>query len=277
MTQSIMGICTILLCLLSAGTDRIISEEKSNVVSPVIDKPVIDKIELKQKEMRDTIVLVKTRRGSGSGTIIDRIDTDTENVFEYRVLTNAHVIHSRFVRYLRGVNSITGRIKTEIVDTGCEIITFDHKNKKWDIYVTNIVSEDVSLDLAILSFISSQELSVAITATRDMLKQVRVFDEVFAIGCQLGKAPSPTTGIVSRILTGTNNKQKWIVYGSTTQISPGSSGGGLFKEYDDHYYLIGIPYIIATTNNGQFVTHLSSAISIMTAKNFIDKNSVSYP
>ncbi|KKN91269.1 hypothetical protein LCGC14_0221370 [marine sediment metagenome] len=263
-----------MLCLLSAGTDCIISEEKSNVVSPVIDKPVIDKIELKQKEMRDTIVLVKTRRGSGSGTIIDRIDIDIENIFEYRILTNAHVVHSRFFRYLRGVNSLTGKIKTEVVDTGCEIITFDHKNQKWNSYVVDIVSEDVALDLAILSFVSNKELNVAKIANDDMLKQIRVFDEVFAIGCQLGQAPSPTTGIVSRILTGTHNKQKWIVYGSTTQIVPGSSGGGLFKEYDDHYYLIGIPYLAAITNSGQFVSHLSSAISVVTAKNFIDENSV---
>ncbi|MEE9573240.1 MAG: serine protease, partial [Candidatus Neomarinimicrobiota bacterium] len=216
-------------------------------------EPVLDEIVLKLKEMRDPTVSVQTHRGSGSGTIINIINTDMKDIFEYHVLTNAHVTHSRFFTYLRGVDSITGKIQIETIDTGCIVTTFDHPNKTCEYHNTKVIAENIVHDLAILSFVSDQKFNVAKIANNDMLEQIRVFDEVFAIGCQLGRNPTPTVGIVSQILTGTHGEQEWILYGSTAQITPGSSGGGLFKRYDDHYYLIGVPYSLAVANNGQFI------------------------
>ena len=43
----------------------------------------IDEIELRQKEMLDTVVFVQTRLGNGSATIIYRLETDVEGIFEY--------------------------------------------------------------------------------------------------------------------------------------------------------------------------------------------------
>lgn len=251
----------------------------SVVAEPVVEEKVesVDEIALKQKEMRDTTVLVKTRRSSGSGTIIYRLETEIKQLFEYLVLTNAHITYSRFVEYLRGVDSITGRVEVEVVDTGCGIITFDYSNKYWDNHIAEVVAEDSVYDLAILSFVSKRKLAVAKIADYDMLEQVRVFDDVFAIGCQLGRAPSPTVGIISQILIGLYGDEEWIVYSNTAQITPGSSGGGLFKKYDGHYYLIGVPYRIAIANNGQMIPHMSQAISIKTAREFIDQNSVTCP
>ena len=238
---------------------------------------LVDEILLKQKEMLDTAVLVQTNSNSGSGTIIDRLDTDVENIFEYRILTNAHVVRPRFLKYICEVDSLTGKIKTEIIDTGCRVIVFDHKNKKWKHYDTKVIAECNKYDLAILSFISDQKLAIAKIADKNMLEQVRVFDEVFSIGCQLGRTPVPTVGIISQILTGIHGEKEWIIYGNTAQISPGSSGGGLFKKYAGKYYLIGIPYSILIAPNGQFIPHLSHAISISTARNFIDLDSVINP
>jgi S1-C subfamily serine protease len=236
-----------------------------------------DVIARKQKEMRNTVVLIKTRGGTGSGTIIDCLETDTEGVSEYRILTNAHVVGDRFVTVLREVNSLTGRIKTETIDTGCAIIVFDHNKKETYRYHSEVIDEDSIYDLAILSFQTEQKIDVARIADDQMLKMVRVFDEVFAVGCPFGNMPSPTTGIISRIITGKNGEKEWAIYNATTQIVPGSSGGGLFKKYNDHYYLIGIPFSIATTRWGQIVPHLSRAIAISTARDFIDKNTVTCP
>lgn len=237
----------------------------------------IDKISLKQSEMRNTIVLVQTRRNSGSGTIIDRIETDDKNKYEYRVLTNAHVTRSRLITQVVGVDSLTGKTKTKTLDTGCGVITFNYKEQDWKNYTAKVVSENIERDLALLSFISEEELSAAKVPTSDMLEQVRVFDEVFAVGCQLGRSPTPTFGIISQILGDKNTKEGWLIYGTTAQITPGSSGGGLFREYSGHYYLIGIPYKIAITDNGQVVSHITRAISIITALDFIDENAVSIP
>lgn len=234
-----------------------------------------DEIELKQNEMRDPIVRIQTRYSRGSGTIIECLETDTEGVFKYLVLSNAHLTGTRFITCLKKVDSVTGKVITETIDTGCKIITFDHLNKDWNQYSAKIVDENFPLDLTLLSFLSTKKLAVAKIANDEMLSQVRVFDEVFAVGCQLGRTPNPTTGIISQILTGINGEDEWIIYVNTAQITPGSSGGGLFKEYYGHYYLIGIPYSLAIASNGQLIPHLAHAISIATAKSFIDKNSVS--
>lgn len=235
----------------------------------------LDKIELKQEEMRDTIVRVQTRSNRGSGTIINRLETDTKGVFEYFILTNAHLTGTRFIAHSKKVDSLTGKVIIEIVDTICEIITFDHPNKDWDQYSAKVVDEDFSFDLTLLSFLSIKKLAVAKIADDEMLSQVRVFDEVFTIGCQLGRTPIPTTGIIAQILINHDGEREWVIYVSTAQTSPGSSGGGLFRKFNGHYYLIGIPYEIAVANNGQFIPHLAYAISLETAKNFLDKNSVS--
>jgi len=239
--------------------------------------PVVDEITLKQNEMRDTTVLVQTRQGSGSGTIIECLETDTDGMFRYIVLTNAHVTHSRFVTILHAVDSLTGKVRAERVDTGCGVIAFDHEKRDWFQYTTTVVAEDMQYDLALLSFFTEQKLAVARLADNEMLDQVRVFDEVFAIGCQLGRAPSPTTGIVSQIITGNNGEKEWVIYGNTAQITPGSSGGGLFKKYEGHYYMIGIPFRVVIAGNGQIIPHLSHAISIGVAMDFIDQNSVTCP
>jgi S1-C subfamily serine protease len=238
---------------------------------------VVDEIEIKQKEMRDTIIMVLTNRGGGSGTIIDRVvlDIEEDRLFRYLVLTNVHVINGRFITHIRGANFLTGELKTETVDTGCEVIIFDHYNRTWEHKVAKFVSEDTMHDIAILSFTHEKELTVAKIADEAMIDQVRVFDEIFAIGCQLGRSPSPTTGIISQISIGVNGSDEWVVYSNTAQITPGSSGGGLFRKYDEHYYLIGIPSKIATAHNGQFVSHLSHAISISTARNLINNSLVS--
>lgn len=273
-----------MLCYVDIGDKRNRSQEihrpdvkiKNNIVVAelVVEKETesVDEINIKQKEMRDTIVLVTTRRGSGSGTIIDRLETDIKQMFKYRVLTNAHITHLRFTEYLRDVDSITGRVKVGIIDTGCEITTFDYHSQDRDNRTAKVVAENTIYDLAILSFVSPKELAVAKIADIEMLEQVRVFDDVFAIGCQLGQAPTPTVGIVSQVLIGIRGNKEWIIYSNTAQISPGSSGGGLFKKYDDHYYLIGIPYRVATINNCQIVPHLSHAISMKTANEFIRHN-----
>lgn len=236
---------------------------------------VVDEIKLKQQEMRNTIVLIQTRKRSGSGTIINRLQTDVEEVFEYHILTNTHITHGRFITHPEKVNSLTGEVKTTIVDTGCKITTFSYQQNNWNLYSAEVIGENIPLDLAILSFLSTKKLAVAKIADDEMLSQVRVFDEVFAIGCQFKQIPSPTVGIVSQILMGYYGKTKWIIYGNTAQVTPGSSGGGLFKKYDDHYYLIGIPYRVEVTSTDQFIPHLAQAISLATAMDFIENNCVS--
>lgn len=237
----------------------------------------VDEINLKQNEMRDVVVLVVTRNGSGSGTIINRIDTKDEDVYEYFVLTNAHVVNPRLVNRLRGVNGITGRLDIHVVDTGCDIISFNYKTQKINTIASKVIAEDIAHDLAMLSFRSKEMLPIAKIADELMLSQVRVFDDVFAVGCQLRTAPTPTMGIISQIIGGKNVEKKLVIYWMTSQITRGSSGGGLFKEYSGHYYMIGIPYMVTINRDRQIIPHLARAISIISARKFIDSNSKIVP
>lgn len=278
-TYSVVEICLwCLICLSITSTSKAEGPERQAFNKPMLETTkqieAVDEIVVKQIEMRDTSVLVQTKSSSGSGTIIDKVETEVDGVYEYRVLTNAHVAHSRFMRILLSVDFLTGIPKTEMRDTGCNIIIFDHSNNTWEFIPSKVIIENIEFDLAILSFLSVKKLMVAKIADKKMLENVRVFDDVFAIGCQLGMAPTPTKGIISQILRRIGGRQEWVIYGATSQIMPGSSGGGLFKKYREHYYLIGIPYRIAVTGNGQVVPHLAYVISISAAKKFIDDSSV---
>lgn len=262
------GINIFLLCLCANTSYAELLETQEDVV-----RQPVDKITLKQSEMRDTIVLVKTRRGTGSGTIFDRLEDD--NIFEYHVLTNAHVTNGRFITTIIGVDVITGVIKKKTIDTGCKIVVFNNYDRSYDVYNTRIIAENQQLDLVILSFKSKKKLVTARIANDGMLSRVRVFDEIFVVSCQFGKTPMPTTGIISNIIKGRIANNNWTIYGMTAQIAPGSSGGGLFKQYGGHYYLIGIPYRQHEMMNGQIIPHLGQAISLTTTASLIDENSVS--
>ena len=112
---------------------------------------------------------------------------------------------------------------------------------------------------------------MALFPTIDMLDQIDVFDEVFAIGCQLGQKPIPTKGVVSQLI----QDDHYLGLMCDAPISPGSSGGGIFREYDGHYYLIGISQKIGVAHN-QFIPHLSYAISIKVVLDLMHENDMSH-
>lgn len=233
-----------------------------------------DAISSKQTQILDTAVLVRTFNGTGSGIIIDRLCTDTEDMFEYYVLTNAHVTQRRL---LRSVDSLTGKIRVKSVNTNCTIGILDRDKLEWEFYTAESVSEDIVYDLAVLSFRSKKELFVAKMASSEMLKQVRIFDEVFVVGCPYGKAPIPTVGIISTTEEETRGQKERIIYIHTAQIVPGYSGGGLFKKYGTHYYMIGVPYKVLIAHNGQMLPHIAHSISVETVNKFFNESMATTP
>jgi S1-C subfamily serine protease len=238
----------------------------------------VDDTSLKIEEMLHNTVMVKTRAGSGSGTIIERFDTSIDNIFEYRVLTNAHVVYRRLVGRIVGVDIFSGKTKKQIWDTGCQVAVFDPLEEIYEYYKAKVLVEDSMFDLAILSFESEKELAVVKIASEDILSNIRVFDEVFVIGCQYGNNPGPTFGILTEILTKIDGDNIWCVYSGTAQMAPGSSGGGLFKKHEGHYYLIGIPFRVRYDNlTQQIIPHIAQSISMITAQRFLDQYSVSNP
>jgi len=220
--------------------------------------------------MLHTSVYVGTETGDGSGTLIGKTDTGMNGVFRYSVLTNEHVTKGRFVS---DPKSPTGR-----VDKECTVWTFDHVNGTYEAWPASVIAENKEVDIALLAFNSSEVLSIAKFATQDMLDRIGIFDEVFAIGCNLkDDFPGPTIGIISLISTERMGEVDVIVYSNTAQLVPGASGGGLFKEHDGHYYLVGIPFRLDTMRGNHLVPHLAEAISLSAVKNLIHKNAVILP
>ena len=224
----------------------------------------------KRQEMLHTSVFVSTETMDGSGTIIGRIDTEMDGVFRYSILTNEHVIKGRFAPDPKSPN--------KRVDKGCIVWTFNHVEMSYEPYPASVIAENKEVDIALLAFNSSEALSVATFASQEILDAISVFDEVFAIGCNLkDDFPGPTMGIISLIHTEQMGATNVVIYSNTAQIIPGASGGGLFKEYDEHYYLIGIPFRLEVLDNTQLVPHLAEAISISAVKNLIHRNAVILP
>ena len=224
----------------------------------------------KRREMLHTSVYVGTETGDGSGTVIGKTDTGMDGVFRYSVLTNEHVTKGRFV--------YDPESPTKRVDKGCTVWTFDHVNGTYEAWPASVIAENKGVDIALLAFNSSEVLSIAKFATQDMLDKIGVFDEVFAIGCNMkDDFPGPTVGIVSFIHTERMGEVDVVIYANTAQIVPGASGGGLFKEDDGHYYLVGIPFRLNVLDDSHLVPHLAEAISLSAVKNLIHKNAVILP
>ncbi len=226
--------------------------------------------ETKRQEMLHTSVFVSAETVDGSGTIVGKTDTAMNGVFRYAVLTNEHVTKGRFVY---DPKSPTGR-----VDKGCIVWTFDHVDGTYEPYPASVIAENKEVDIALLAFNSSEVLSIAKFATQKMLDEIGVFDEVFAIGCNLkDDFPGPTIGIISLVHTERMGEVDVVIYANTAQIIPGASGGGLFKEYDGHYYLIGVPFRLDTMKGGHLVPYLAEAISLAAVKNLIHESAVILP
>lgn len=226
---------------------------------------------LKLNEMRDTVVSIETYWSDGSGTIIDYHESKINGIYEYIVLTNNHVTKGRLINQIDSVNCLTGEIIFKVIDSGCLIVVFDHYKQKKHTYTAKVIAEDALLDLSILSFESTQLLPIANIATIEMLDEISVFDEIFTISCQFAMSPTPTTGIISQIIKENHNNLNFIIYGNTAHITPGSSGGAIFRKYGNHYYMIAIPYKTIFAYDSKYIPHLSYGISMVVAKDFIRK------
>jgi len=188
------------------------------------------------------------------------------------------VVYGRWAIRVVGVDVFSGKIKKRRWDTGCQIVVFDPSEEVYEKYQATVLAEDVKLDLAILSFKSTKKFAVARIANEDVLTNVRIFDEIFAIGCQYRTNPGPTFGILTEILTKIDGDKIWCVYSGTAQMTPGSSGGGLFKKHEGQYYLIGVPFRVRFDHStNQIIPHIGQSISMRTARRFLDQHSVTYP
>ena len=247
--------------------------------------PIINLItKAKYNEMLDVVVKIEEPESSGSGVLIAKFKL-LEDLYEYWVITYNHVVdehtiivdpeHALFyhkrvqddpIQYSDPESAPETKILKE-VDVGCKVVVFDSRLGTEVEYDGDISLVDPIRDLAIVKFNSPHNYKVALIANELLLPKLSVFDEVYAVGCQLGLPPVVTYGIIGGFVD--DKEFKGIIHNA--EISPGSSGGGLFREFDGHYYLIGIPNRLPVRGY-QFIAHYAMSIHGNVLIEFLKEN-----
>ena len=95
---------------------------------------------------------------------------------------------------------------------------------------------DASLDSALLELRTTEPLANgAALPTREHLEDIRIFDQVYAVGCPLGNDPIPSHGEISTTKHVVDGETYWMI-NAPTYI--GNSGGGIFDS--ETHELLGI-------------------------------------
>jgi len=222
---------------------------------------ILDTQRLKKKEMLEPVVMIATDNSLGTGVIVKRSFVETTDMFDYEVITSSHVISPRMINVTTNVDVITGKEEKLLVDTGFFVYVFPKHGRPVQTYIAYVNREDQPRDVSIITFSAKEKISVARLATKQVMGSLRIFDQVFSVSCPNGLHPTPTVGIISRLTLSDPDIQQKIIE-NTANTLPGSSGGGLFKEYEGHYYLIGIHERVFYLNTNQIVPYLSFSISL---------------
>ena len=180
----------------------------------------------------EAIVLVKSPVGSGSGFLIND---------DGYIVTNFHVIEGEqniSVTVFRQERKEFRKIKYSKV----RIVALDHF---FDLALLKLERPDGDKSLS----------TVTLTKTDDL----RVGDEVFAIGNPLGLTRSVSKGVVSSLNRYLEGK---LFIETDTAINPGNSGGALFNNRCE---------VVGVTNMGvAWLQGLNFAIPIHSVKYFLD-------
>ena len=165
------------------------------------------------KKASGSVVHIKTSVSEGSGVIIgDKL-----------VVTNDHVVDGADIRVYE-VGKEEERIRIDISD----------RFRRGDV---TVLDGDPDQDFRLLEVPHLEGEAVEIRSSHDL----RIGEEVYAIGNPLGKTRTLSEGVVSQIrdkeIEGEGKRRKCRMIQTNAAISPGSSGGGLF---DAEGNLIGI-------------------------------------
>jgi S1-C subfamily serine protease len=177
-------------------------------------------------------VRITSPSGVGSGVIISMQYTVC-SMQGYYILTAAHVVEDKTIVNIELYN-------LEII-TGTVVIT------------------DTIKDLALIKpQFNTAKIYSAHLAPENY--QAYLFTPIYTLGCSLGLAPRPSSGIISAI-----NSDSWEV---SSPILPGNSGGPV---YDAHTYeVIGIA-VWVKVYNGQLVTTMAGVVPINQIYELLDK------
>lgn len=221
-------------------------------------------------------VRVRTDKAGGSGTVIYSEPVPegaVEEGYETYVLTNCHVINDNIRVEKKWSTLLKREVKTDVL-ADCTIELFDFEYGSWEsghsAYKAEIMCYDKDMDLALLRVRTNREFKyVAKVFPKDEhKKRLRMFMEVYAVGCGMGHPPLASQGNLTGFTDIIDNYPYWL---STAPTIYGNSGGSLYLA--DTYEFIGIPSRIAVNMGGfsaDAITHLSYFIPITSIYSFLE-------
>jgi len=213
------------------------------------------------ESIKQTVKINTPDNNIGTGVIVKKELLDN-NKYSYYVLTAGHVVLGEGIMFglLAGFEGSEFNINITIYDEHSEEI----KQEK-----ARIVDIDINNDVSILNFISDLKLKPALIYKGLNFDSIKVFKNVYSIGCQMGESPTITSGVISKIIKKNN---RWYIM-SDVKVSPGSSGGGLFIKINGEYQLIGL-VIRTEAFNDIFIPHLGYFISTPSFLSFLINNNI---
>jgi S1-C subfamily serine protease len=228
-------------------------------------------IEQMHEEMLFSVALIRTGRGSGSGTVI--YSDEIEGQWETYILTNYHVISSAIRRQTICCDENGEKYDVERRSPD-DVLFFEYNQLSRPIgnrgKRATIMVFDQLADLALLR-LSDRENGVPFVARmHDPDDPLYMFEQVWAVGAGLGEPPFATTGLLSRI---DREIDGFSYIASSSPIIYGSSGGALFRHRvgiadAGHYEIIGVTSI-ARAAGWQLVEHINFSIPMATIWGFL--------
>lgn len=148
----------------------------------------------------------------GSGTLIYSGKNPKNGKVESFVVTSYHVI--------RNILADTPRARS----TGIDITIYQGPTRK--VVKGDMIAHDQRIDAALVRLRGNDRFeNLALVANAQRTGEVRVWDDIYAVGCPLGNDPIPTQGEISSLRNELNGANYWMINAPTYF---GNSGGGIF-------------------------------------------------
>jgi len=225
-------------------------------------------------EMLYTSLRIRAGNAGGSGTVLFSKEVKTGESETY-ILTNHHVVDDS-IKVEEDWDSLLGRkIKKEKRSTvKAEIFQYNFlsRNVGQKALDTDIVAYDSRVDLALLKLRDINALgNVAYIIPQDGVRDIHIYDEVIAVGAQLGVPPISTSGFIVYMDSEIDNER--FNMGTYNSIY-GSSGGAVFRYSEErkHYEFIGVPArvtVMPKMFDVETISHMSYFIPIESVFTFL--------
>ena len=203
---------------LSDLRERLESTDPSSKVGSRRDSQLTEKATRWRKLMGPAVQL------SGGGTVGSAVLLPSEQIesgWRTQLLTAWHVVRD---------------IRLGLGDDALIPVTIYSEDGSSRHEEARLLCRDATMDIALLELITNKsKFPGAQLASRTALTKIKVFEDVYAVGCPLGNDPIPTHGKLSDTCHMVEETRHWMI-SAPTYI--GNSGGGIFHAKTEE--LVGI-------------------------------------